>query len=145
MDVIDTHTHIISEDLTGYPRAPIGGKQSEWASSRPVDAEGLLARMDEAGIRQAVLVQATTAYGHDNSYVLDSYRRRPDRFVAVGTFDPLAPDAGARLAAGCGDGGLAGVRPFTSGSTVPMTHNPESAVAAMRHHVSSARQMLLLG
>jgi DNA-binding GntR family transcriptional regulator len=26
-----------------------------------------------------------------------------------------------------------------------VTHNPESAVAAMRHHVSSARQMLLLG
>lgn len=26
-----------------------------------------------------------------------------------------------------------------------VTHNPEAAVAAMRHHVSSARQMLLLG
>jgi predicted TIM-barrel fold metal-dependent hydrolase len=119
MDVIDTHCHIISEDLAVYPRAPIGGKQSEWASSRPVTAEQMAARMDEAGIRQAVLVQATTAYGYDNSYVLDSRRRRPERFVAVGTFDPLRPGAGARLVDLVGDDGLAGVRLFTSGSTVP--------------------------
>lgn len=119
MDVIDTHCHILSDDLDRYPRAPIGGKQSEWATARPVTAEGLLARMDNVGIRQAVLVQATTAYGYDNSYVQDSRRAYPDRFIAVGTFDPLAPDAGARLADLCGDGGLAGVRLFTSGSTVP--------------------------
>lgn len=119
MIVIDTHCHIISQDLSRYPRAPIGGKQSEWADSRPVTAEGMSTRMDEAGIRQAVLVQATTAYGYDNSYVLDSARARPDRFVAVGTFDPLQPDAAARLVEAI-DGGLAGVRLFTSGSTVPV-------------------------
>lgn len=119
MDVVDTHCHIISEDLARYPRAPIGGKQSEWAASRPVTADGMAARMDEAGIGQAVLVQATTAYGYDNSYVLDSRRRRPERFVAVGTFDPLRPGSGARLLDLVGDNGLAGVRLFTSGSTVP--------------------------
>ncbi|MBT2225270.1 amidohydrolase [Nonomuraea sp. NEAU-A123] len=119
MDVVDAHCHIISEDLTAYPRAPLGGKQSDWASSRPVTAEGMVGRMDETGIRQAVLVQATTAYGYDNSYVLDSCRRLPGRFVAVGTVDPLRPDAAAGLAAAVGDGGLAGVRLFTSGSTMP--------------------------
>jgi L-fuconolactonase len=119
VDIVDTHCHIISEDLAVYPRAPIGGKQSDWAASRPVTADGMVARMDEAGIRQAVLVQATTAYGYDNSYVLDSRRRRPERFVAVGTFDPLRPGAGARLLDLVGEGGLAGVRLFTSGSTVP--------------------------
>ncbi len=119
MDVVDTHCHIISEDLTRYPRAPIGGKQSEWAASRPVTADTLVARMDDAGVGQAVLVQATTAYGYDNSYVVESRRRLPGRFIAVGTFDPLEPDAGARLTAVCGDGALAGVRLFTSGSTVP--------------------------
>lgn len=120
MDIVDSHCHIISPDLTAYPRAPIGGTQSQWASSRPVTAEGLLARMDEVGIGQAVLVQATTAYGYDNSYVADSQRRWPDRFVAVGTFDPLQPAAGARLAELVGADGLAGVRLFTSGSTVPV-------------------------
>jgi predicted TIM-barrel fold metal-dependent hydrolase len=119
MDVIDTHCHIISVDETRYPRAPIGGKQSTWAACWPVTAEQMVARMDEVGIRQSVLVQATTNYGYDNSYVLDSRRRWPDRFIAVGTFDPLWPDAGARLAELCGDGRLAGVRLFTSGSTVP--------------------------
>ncbi|TDV54264.1 amidohydrolase family protein [Actinophytocola oryzae] len=118
MDIIDTHCHIISADLAAYPRAPIGGKQSDWATSRPVTAADMVAGMDEAGIRQAVLVQATTAYGYDNSYVLDSRGHWPDRFVAVGTFDPLRPDAGARLLESVG-GGLAGVRLFTSGSTVP--------------------------
>jgi len=119
MDIVDTHCHIISPDQTRFPRAPIGGKQSQWAASRPVTAEGLLARMDETGIRQAVLVQATTAYSYDNSYVLDSCRRWPERFITVGTVDPLRPDAGSRLPGICGDGGLAGVRLFTSGSTVP--------------------------
>src|SRR6266705_2084643 len=120
MDVVDAHCHIISDDLTAYPRAPIGGTQSGWATSRPVTAEQLAAAMDATGIGQAVLVQATTAYGYDNSYVLDCRRRWPDRFVAVGTFDPLRPDAPARLAAAVGDGGLTGVRLFTSGSTVPV-------------------------
>jgi L-fuconolactonase len=119
MDVIDTHCHAISPDQVRFPRAPIGGKQSGWAASRPVTAEGLLALMDQTGIRQAVLVQATTAYGYDNSYILDSARRWPERFIAVGTVDPLRPDAGARLSGICGDGRLAGVRLFTSGSTVP--------------------------
>ena len=64
-------------------------------------------------------MQATTAYGYDNSYVLDSRRRWPDRFVAVGTFDPLLPNAAARLADATSRDGLAGVRLFTTGSTVP--------------------------
>lgn len=119
MDVIDTHCHVISPDQARYPRAPIGGKQSQWAATRPVTAEGLLACMDETGVRQAVLVQATTAYGYDNAYVRDTCQRWPERFIAVGTVDPLRPDARARLSALCGDGGLAGLRLFTSGSTVP--------------------------
>ncbi|WP_285566625.1 amidohydrolase family protein [Streptomyces sp. RTGN2] len=119
MDVVDAHCHIISEDLTRYPKAPIGGKQSEWAATRPVTAEGMVSRMEETGVDQAVLVQATTNYGYDNSYVLDSSRRWPERFVAVGTVDPLRPDAASNLKAAVGEGGLAGVRLFTSGSTVP--------------------------
>ncbi|KWX23991.1 amidohydrolase [Mycolicibacterium wolinskyi] len=120
MDIVDTHCHIISDDLNRYPRAPIGGKQSDWATTRPVNAEGMVERMDEAGISQAVLVQATTAYGYDNSYVLDSRARWPERFVAVGTVDPLRPDAADNLESVVGRGGLAGVRLFTSGSTVPV-------------------------
>lgn len=117
MTIVDSHTHILSPNTDTYPRSPLGGKQSVWASTRPVTAEGLLERMDATGIDQAVLVQATTAYGYDNSYVLDSTVRHPDRFVAVGTFDPLADHAADRLRSGV-DAGLTGVRLFTTGSTV---------------------------
>lgn len=119
MEIIDTHCHVISDDVARYPRAPIGGKQSGWATTRPVTAQGMVERMDEAGIARSVLVQATTAYGYDNSYVLHSTAQWPDRFIAVGTFDPLRPDAADALAAAVGAGGLSGVRLFTSGSTVP--------------------------
>lgn len=117
MDIVDSHCHVISADEAAYPRAPLGGKQSKWASERPLTADQLLAQMDAVGITQAVLVQATTAYGYDNSYVLDSASKHRDRFIAVGTFDPLAPDAAARLEDGIRSG-LVGVRLFTTGSTV---------------------------
>ena len=120
MDIVDAHCHVIAEDQAKYPRAPLGGKQSGWATSRPVTAEQLAARMDETGIGAAVLVQATTAYGYDNSYVVDSSRLRPDRFAVVGTVDPLRPDAAEQLERATGEGGgLDGVRLFTQGSTVP--------------------------
>jgi len=117
MDIIDSHCHVLSEDTAAYPLAPLGGKQSVWAAERPVTADGLLARMDTVGIARAVLVQATTAYGYDNSYVVDSARRHPDRFAAVGTVDPLAEGAADGLRSAT-DKGLAGVRLFTNGSTV---------------------------
>jgi len=117
MDIVDCHCHVISPDTEAYPRNPLGGTQSGWATTRPVSAEGLLELMDGAGIAQAVLVQATTAYGYDNSYVLDSAQRWPDRFVAVGTFDPVTEDAPERLAKEVA-AGLRGVRLFTTGSTV---------------------------
>ncbi len=119
MDVVDAHCHILSEDLTKYPRAPLGGKHSDWAASRPVTAQQMVARMDETGIKQSILVQVTTAYGYDNSYVVDSAREQPDRFIVVGTFDPLRPNAASALESAVGDGGMAGVRLFTSGSTMP--------------------------
>lgn len=117
MHIVDSHCHILAEDTDAYPPAPLGGTHSSWSTERPVTAEGLLERMDATGIAQAVLVQATTAYGYDNSYVLDSAARYTDRFVAVGTFDPLENGAGDRLRAAI-DQGLSGVRLFTTGSTV---------------------------
>jgi predicted TIM-barrel fold metal-dependent hydrolase len=120
MDIVDTHCHIISTDTERYPRkplggrqAPLGGKQSAWTHGRPLTAEELIERMDDAKIGRATLVQATTAYGYDNSYVLDTVRRFPDRFVAVGTFEPLADAAADRLRAAI-DAGLGGVRLFTT-------------------------------
>jgi L-fuconolactonase len=118
LKIIDTHLHAISPDTTTFPVAPVGGHQSEWSRERPVDASGVLRSMDEAGIAKAVLVQASTVYGHDNRYVVESVRAHPERFVGVYSIDALAADAVAQI--DCWQAaGLAGIRLFTTGSTMP--------------------------
>jgi L-fuconolactonase len=118
MKFIDTHLHAIAPDTLSYPRAPIGGHQSDWSQKRPVDVAGVVRGMDAAGIAKAVVVQASTVYGHDNRYVVDVVRAHPERFVGVYSIDALAPDVVAQIdrwqAAG-----LSGFRLFTTGSTMP--------------------------
>ena len=115
---VDAHCHVIAEDREAYPRNPIGGVESKWSQARPVGAVDLIDAMDKAGIARAVVVQASTAYGHDNSYVADSVAAHPDRFSGVFSVDMLAPDAPEQLAY-WHSRGLQGARLFTTGSTMP--------------------------
>ena len=114
---IDIHPHIISPDLKRYPRAPLGGKQSDWSATRPVSLEQLIAAMDATGIAKAAIVQASTCYGHDNSYVADAVAAHPRRFTGVFSADVLAPDATAKMRHWM-ERGLTGMRLFTFGSTM---------------------------
>ena len=116
--VIDIHPHIIAADSRRYPRAPLGGHQSVWSEERPVSVEQLIVEHDRAGIRNAALVQASTCYGHDNSYVADAVEAHPDRFTGVFSCDILAPDACDTMAHWMARG-LTGLRLFTTGSTMP--------------------------
>ncbi|GAB5097749.1 amidohydrolase family protein [Caballeronia sp. HLA56] len=116
--VIDTHTHAISADSTRYPLAPVGGHQSEWSAKRPVTYGELLDSLDAAGIDRAVVVQASTVYGNDNSYVVDAVRSHPDRFAGVFSIDVLADNALTQMQRWL-DAGLSGLRLFTTGSTMP--------------------------
>ena len=118
LNIIDTHTHVLSPDTARYPADPIGGHQSDWSLARPVDADGLVRALDGAGITKAVVVQASTVYGHDNRYVAAALAAHPDRFVGVYSIDALAPDAVATIQRWQGEG-LAGFRLFTTGSTMP--------------------------
>jgi predicted TIM-barrel fold metal-dependent hydrolase len=118
MQVIDTHVHVISPDPSAYPADPIGGHRSVWSQERPVDAEGLLRALDTAGIAKAVVVQASTVYGHDNRYVADTVRAHPDRFAGVYSLDAMAADAVAQIDRWQAEG-LSGFRLFTTGSTMP--------------------------
>jgi predicted TIM-barrel fold metal-dependent hydrolase len=113
---IDIHPHIISPDLKRYPRAPLGGKQSDWSATRPVSLEQLIAAMD-TGIAKAAIVQASTCYGHDNSYVADAVAAHPKRFTGVFSADVLASDATAKMRHWM-ERGLTGMRLFTFGSTM---------------------------
>ena len=118
LKVIDVHCHVVSPDRERYPLAPIGGKQSDWSSERPTTPEQLIAAMDEAGIAKAAVVQASTAYGHNSSYLADSIAKFPQRFTGVFSLDPLAPDALAQMNHWTARG-MTGMRVFTTGSTMP--------------------------
>jgi L-fuconolactonase len=118
MLIVDTHPHVLASDTAKYPVAPLGGVQSEWSRGFTNTVEEFVARMDEAGVERATLVQASTFHGYDNSYVVDSVTKFPDRFVGIACVDPRAPDAAQTLSYWITDRGLRGVRLFTSGSTM---------------------------
>ena len=116
--IVDIHPHVISTDTVRYPRAPIGGHQSDWSRERPVSVDQMIAAMDRVGIAKSALVQASTCYGHDNSYVADAVAAHPERFTGVFSADLVAPDAVTMMAHWMGKG-LTGMRLFTTGSTMP--------------------------
>jgi L-fuconolactonase len=115
-DFIDIHPHIIADDDAKYPRSPLFGVQSDWSRERPVTVEGLLAAMEKAGVGKAAVVQASTCYGYDNSYLTDSIAKHKDRLTAVGSVDLRAPDATDTIRHWIARG-VAGLRLFTGGST----------------------------
>jgi predicted TIM-barrel fold metal-dependent hydrolase len=114
--IIDIHPHVISDDESRYPPAPLFGKRSDWSQERPCVVETLIAAMDAAGVGKAAVVHSSTTYGFDNSYVVDACNQYPDRLIAVGSVDVRAPDAVETIKGWTGKG-LAGLRIFTGGST----------------------------
>ena len=116
--ILDIHPHVISSDDKRYPKAPIGGHQSDWSRERPVDVDQMIAAMAKAGITKSALVQASTCYGHDNSYVADCVAAHPKRFTGVFSADVLSADA-PNVMRKWMKRGLTGMRLFTTGSTMP--------------------------
>jgi L-fuconolactonase len=116
--IIDIHPHVIATDTTRYPLAPLGGTQSTWSRDRPTSFETMIKEMDAAGVAKSAIVQASTAYGHDNSYVAEAIAAHPKRFTGVFSVDVLAPDAVEKMKHWIGLG-FSGMRLFTTGSTMP--------------------------
>lgn len=116
--IIDIHPHVISTDTMRYPNAPVGGHKSDWSRERPVSVEQMIEAMDQAGIMKSALVQASTCYGHDNSYIADAVAAHPNRFNGVFSVDVLAPDAPEKIRYWVRRN-LTGMRLFTAGSTMP--------------------------
>lgn len=142
--VIDIHPHIIADDTRRYPLQPVGGHQSDWSRSRPVSLPKMIAAMAAAGIDKAALVQASTCYGHDNSYVADAVAAHPDKFTGVFSVDVQAPDAPERMRFWRGRG-LTGLRIFSFGSTMTeqaRVDTPESYPAWQ--HAAGARLPICL-
>ena len=110
MPIIDIHPHVIATDNVRYPLQPLGGNQSTWSRDRPTTHEKMVKAMDQAGVAKSAIVQASTAYGHDNCYVAEAIAAHPKRFTGVFSVDVLAPDnvekmrhwlAAASRACGC--------------------------------------------
>ncbi|WP_217169364.1 amidohydrolase [Streptomyces sp. AC512_CC834] len=107
---VDTHTHIISPDTDSYPAAPLGGHRSTWSQERPTDIDGLLRQADAAGVDHLVVVQASTVYGFDNTYVADQLARHADRISGVCSVDFLSEKAVDALHHWIDERGFSGVR-----------------------------------
>ena len=116
--LIDTHCHVIATDTKRYPLKPLFGKQSDWSAEHPLDYPDLVKANIEAGVDKAILVQASSAYAFDNSYVADSVAAHPERFAGVFSVDVVAPDAVEKMKRWMSKG-LTGMRIFTAGSTQP--------------------------
>ncbi|WP_406143759.1 amidohydrolase family protein [Streptomyces sp. NBC_01012] len=117
MRYFDTHTHAISSDTDAYPVRPLGGRQSEWSRTRPVDVSGLIRHLDAAGIERAALVHASTMYGFDNRYAADALAEYPDRLVGVCAVDFLSDTAVPDLRYWIEERGFSGVRIRVSDGT----------------------------
>lgn len=99
--LLDTHAHLIADDWETYrarpftPDLPVPERPSA-----TVTAEHLIALMDRHDVDHACLVQRGHVYGYDNSYILDSARKFPERFhpvVILDTQDPGAAEAYRRM------------------------------------------------
>lgn len=103
--IADAHAHVWTLDVERYPWQPTFGLVPT-AEASPDD---LLGVMDRQGVAHAILVQPS-AYGADHTFMLDTVRRHPGRFLAVGLVDPGdANDTAARLAL-VRSGGCVGLR-----------------------------------
>ena len=90
--MIDTHVHVVSEDLVRYPLNP-GPASNPWYETHPCSASEMRVLMDGAGVDRAVLVQPVGAYQFDNSYTLDAAAAGPFTSVVCtdrATGDPIA-------------------------------------------------------
>ena len=122
--IIDTHAHIVADDPQRYPPAPLGGNLEPGILDDPVTAERLLRLMDHNQVDRAVLVQRAHVYGYDNSYVVDSARRYPDRLSAVICIDAEDEQAPAQIRHWIGERGAMGLRLVAPGATSPTVATP---------------------
>jgi 2-pyrone-4,6-dicarboxylate lactonase len=81
----DTHVHVIGT-AERYPLAP-----DRSYTPAPCDFEQYLAFMDVVGIQHAVLVQPSI-YGFDNSAMLDTLARYPERLRGIAVLPPDIDD-----------------------------------------------------
>jgi predicted TIM-barrel fold metal-dependent hydrolase len=125
-EIIDIHPHIISKDLKRYPPSPFGGETSDWSQEHPQTFEEYVAEANTAGIAKAAIVQASTYYGINDTYLADSIAKDRQRFTGVCSIDTVAPDA-VKVLEGWMQRGITGLRIRTGGARVNELVDPRAA------------------
>lgn len=86
---VDAHSHIWSTDLTKYPLRD--HQAADVLQPRSFTDDELMALATPQGVGRAVLIQHYPHHGYDNSYLIDTWKKHPDRFRIVGQIDQSQP------------------------------------------------------
>jgi predicted TIM-barrel fold metal-dependent hydrolase len=105
MFIADAQAHIWAANSPARPW--VAGRVPHRATA--LAAEELLQLMDAAGVARCVLIPPSWD-GERNDLVLAAAQRYPDRFAAMGRFDPETPDAAQRIATWNDQPGMRGFR-----------------------------------
>jgi predicted TIM-barrel fold metal-dependent hydrolase len=86
---IDAHSHIWSTDLKKYPLR--NNQTVEALEPRSFTDEELMALAMPEGVGRVILIQHYPHHGYDNSYLIDTWKKHPERFRIVGQIDSNRP------------------------------------------------------
>lgn len=86
---IDAHSHIWTTDLKKYPLR--NNQPVEVLAPKSFTDEELMEIARPEGVGRAVLIQHHPYHGFDNSYLIDTWKKHPDRFRIVGQIDDAKP------------------------------------------------------
>ena len=90
MMIVDSQVHIWAADTPERPWPP--GEAARAHQPTPLTAEGLLEKMDAAGVARAILVPPSWE-GDRNDVVLAAAHRYPERFAVMGRISLEAPES----------------------------------------------------
>src|SRR5690554_1344289 len=96
MNFIDAHSHIWTPDTESYPLGPGWRRFNMDPPRESFTAEELIQEGEAVGVNRVVLIQMSF-YGYDNSYMLDSIRKYPGRFVGVAVIDQDAAQPASEM------------------------------------------------
>jgi predicted TIM-barrel fold metal-dependent hydrolase len=86
---IDAHSHIWTTDLRKYPLR--NQQKVEVLQPRSFTDEELMAIAEPEGVGRVVLIQHHPYHGFDNSYLIDTWKKHPEKFRIVGQIDDTKP------------------------------------------------------
>ncbi len=92
---IDAHSHIWTTDLAKFPLR--NGQTVDDLKPRSFTDDELMAVAQPEGVGRVVLIQHHPYHGFDNSYLIDAWKRHPERFRIVGQIDDQKPHTDALM------------------------------------------------